>query len=289
MSILTKIFVVLVTVLAIALVPLMVAYVENTQHFQGQLQAARDAQGVATARANLLERRNQQIQSRYSDALAAKVAAQSELESRLVSRLGEIKQKETRIAQLQQESAAKDATIDRLSATGELDSEIIATLRQQEDEAQDAAIEAREALVEETGRVQALRTDLELLNENFRLVKEQLSDANAQIANLQEEIESGGTTGDGQSQLAGGPEGTPIRGLVTSVDELAGGETLVAINVGSNDEVKAGMNFIIHRGGEYIATMEVIKVDPQRAAGRVTLKEGPIEPNLQVTTPLRGF
>jgi hypothetical protein len=35
--------------------------------------------------------------------------------------------------------------------------------------------------------------------------------------------------------------------------------------------------------------MEVIKVDEQRSAGRVTLKEGTIEPNLQVTTPPRGF
>lgn len=289
MSILTKIFVVLVTVLAIALVPLMVAYVENTQHFQQALQEERDARATADARANLLESSNQRLQGKYADATDALSHAKSQLGQQLANRLSELADQQTRIAQLNQQLSGKDATIDRLSAADQQDNQIIAALREDQNELQDRAINAQQKLVERAGQVQELRTSLELMNENLRLVQEKLAGSKDRIAELETRLEQAPTTQTGERQVAVQPPEQPIRGLITSVDQLAGGQTLVAINVGGQDDVQEGMNFIIHRDGKYIATMEVIKVDEQRSAGRVTLKEGTIEPNLQVTTPPRGF
>jgi len=288
-SILTKIFVVLVTVLAIGMVPLMVAYVENTQHYRQELQKVDDARIVAESRANFLERRNQEIQGKFSEAIAEKVEAQARLEERLIARLGDLKEKDTRIAQLTQQISGKDATIDRLTASDQQQNQLIADLREDKEELQEQASSAQATLVERTGEMQELRTSLELMNENVRLVQEKLADSREKVKDLEAKLEAAPGTGGGTTEVAARPPSTPIQGLVTSVDELAGGQTLVAINVGSNDEVQPGMNFIIHRDGRYVATMEVIKVDQRRAAGRVTLKEGVIEPNLRVTTPMRGF
>jgi chromosome segregation ATPase len=288
-SIVTKIFVVLVTVLSIAVVASMVVYVENTQHFQKELQSTRDALVSAESRANLLEGSYGQLQNKYADAKDALVDTQSQLRQELANRLGEMADLQTRIAQLNQQLSGKDATIDRLTAADQQDNAIIAALRKEQNELQAEAIDARQKAVERAGEVQELRTSLELMNENLRLVKEKLADSKDRIAKLETQLEEAPGARAGEAEFAVRPPDEPIRGLITSVDQLAGGQTLVAINVGSADDVQQGMNFIIHREGQYIATMEVIKVDEQRSAGRVTLKEGTIEPNLQVTTPPRGF
>jgi hypothetical protein len=63
--------------------------------------------------------------------------------------------------------------------------------------------------------------------------------------------------------------GTPIRGRIVEV----GGER-AAISVGSSDGVEAGMVFVIYRGGEYIGDLKITDVEPNLAAGRITLTRG---------------
>jgi hypothetical protein len=45
----------------------------------------------------------------------------------------------------------------------------------------------------------------------------------------------------------------------------------VTISVGSADGVKTGMEFVIHRGDEYVGDMIVSAVDPNESAGRLKI------------------
>ena len=56
MSVLTKVFVVLATILAVLLVPLMIAYVNNTAHFKTELVEAQAQRQVAATRAQIFMR-----------------------------------------------------------------------------------------------------------------------------------------------------------------------------------------------------------------------------------------
>jgi len=80
---------------------------------------------------------------------------------------------------------------------------------------------------------------------------------------------------------------TVIRGRVTDVKKQDD-SLYVAVNVGAEDKVKAGMLFMIHDGDRYIGDVLITKVDSNSAAGRVTIERGKIERNMEVRTG-RGF
>jgi len=75
----------------------------------------------------------------------------------------------------------------------------------------------------------------------------------------------------------GGPAVSPIRGTVT---EVRG--NLASLNVGQADGVTRGMSFMVYRQGhdgaapEYVATVEINRVDANQSAGQVVRKNGDI-------------
>ncbi len=79
----------------------------------------------------------------------------------------------------------------------------------------------------------------------------------------------------------------PIRGRVTGVKQQDD-HLYVAINVGAEDDVKAGMLFMVHEGDNYVGDVLITKVDSNSAAGRVTIRRGSIERNMEVRTG-QGF
>ncbi len=61
-----------------------------------------------------------------------------------------------------------------------------------------------------------------------------------------------------------------LEGKVTACDDSIG---MVVISIGRNDGVLEGNEFTIYRGGQFIAKIAINKVDAKWAAGRVTLKK----------------
>lgn len=61
-----------------------------------------------------------------------------------------------------------------------------------------------------------------------------------------------------------------LEGKVTACDDSIG---MVVISIGRNDGVLEGNEFTIYRGGSFVAKITINKVDAKWAAGRVTLKK----------------
>ena len=52
---------------------------------------------------------------------------------------------------------------------------------------------------------------------------------------------------------------------------------LVAINVGRFKGVKVGMIFVIHRGDEYVAKLQIDQVELDQAAGVIVDRKSPVK------------
>lgn len=285
MSILTKIFVVLTTILAVLLVPLMVAYVNNTDHYKGELESTQKQLAAAVERAQIVE---VQLTNRQKE----DSAREAEMQGTIASLQNKLNERAAQIQTLQATMIAKEDELTRKSAdlsaavrAKEQSQQIIDKLNTEVLQRRKEAIEAQRDLLAVTDQLQEKTADLESLNEQVRLLQEQLADLDAQLADAKKAqltgAPSGGTASAPSTPAATTLTGTPVRGLVTQVESVAD-DTYVAINLGSNDDVSPGMSFIIHNNGQYIASMVVTKVDLNASAGRVTLAKGDVTKNLQV-------
>lgn len=137
----------------------------------------------------------------------------------------------------------------------------------------------------------SLRND-ELIAQNL-VMGEQVRQLKQQNYTLRDQVAKG--AGGGRPMAVGpGLDGiteatpasiTPIRG---SILEFKGG--VASIDLGTADGVAEGMNFIIHRaGGSYLGELVVSDVEPNQAAGRVTLQQGIVLRSGDLVTDERGL
>lgn len=73
--------------------------------------------------------------------------------------------------------------------------------------------------------------------------------------------------------------GVPIRGQVTAVDG-----SLASISVGSSSGVRRNMTFHVARGTQYLGELVVTDIEPTEAAGRLTRVQGAIVTGDRVST-----
>ncbi len=280
MSIVTKIFVVLATILAVVIVPLMIAYVNNTAAIKGAMDDAQQRLEVAEAEADILSAEMAQTQDKVANALEAAAQAREQRINEVNDLLTQVAAKDQRIVELQSSLAARDAQITTLAAGNEQSGKIIEMLEQELGDKRDQLVKADKQNIELTDQNQELTVNLDTMNEQVRLLQEKLAGAQEQLVELEQQQESAGVARDGQAPRPV-PAVKPIRGMITDVQQVDG-ETFVAVNVGSNDQVAEGMQFIIHRGDQFVGSLEITNVDLNAAAGRVTLSRDQVQPNLEI-------
>jgi hypothetical protein len=284
-SVLTKIFVVLTTILALLLVPLMIAYVSNTAHFKDDAQSKSQQLTIAQQRAALLENEKSDLQSAMADAVAGKQQEIAQLTAQINTLIQNQRAQQIQLVELHDAVAGKDAAVDRLTAGQQQNAQIISLLEAEVQKRRSEAIESERKFIDLNDQVQDKTTQVNTLLEQVRLMKEQNT-------TLQQELVKA-TGGKGAAEpgqaaaTAGGPTvtsvvpETPIRGVITAVQPV-GSETFVSVNVGSNDQVSEGMQFIIHEGDVYIGSMTITKVDLNSSAGRITMARSEIKPNQEI-------
>jgi hypothetical protein len=281
-SVLTKVFVVLATVLAVLLVPLMIAYVNNTAHFKSDLDTANAVRSVAESRAAAAETALARVQEGQASALSALNAEKAQLLARIETIRTDLNA--AQVAQINAENklATKDAQISQLSAGYDQAQTINASQAKQIDELQTKTLKTETRFVEVSNDLQEKITTLATLTEQVRLIQEQLKDAQDQLANQQKQ-QVVAMVGSSATATAAPlpPAGVNIRGQITAVDSV-GDQTFVAVNVGRQDNVAEGMHFIIHSGDQYLGSLTITKVDLNSSAGRITLKRGDIVKDLDI-------
>ncbi len=275
MSTMTKVFIVLTTISAVALSVLTVSYAAQVTNWR---QFAVDAQ--TTAKAAIVERKS---------AEASKIAALA------------IKEDELRRMGAQRDEARKDQLRQSDENNG-LRNELAAVRNEL------AALKASRKKVEELAGVQAnqlasiQKQNQSLLSENIDLqtrnqsLQDRLSESTSEltlardeIRNIQEKLIAAEQrwAGSGSAVVPGagsvpanvGIVATPVaRGDLPRAEIVDVAGNYASINAGENSGIVRGMTAMIFRGPNYLGDLQIDSVRPREAGGKLTTLVGDVRP-----------
>jgi hypothetical protein len=277
--VLTKIFVVLVSMLAVLLVPLVVVYAHNEESYQrkfdraeAQLATAQTAKAAAedsmiTVKARL-ERQIEELSQLNRDLESAVVQAQTEsrrLQSELSAAQGLRASDSARLAELASGvSSAHQLTDSLLSEVRAQRTQLLAIEREK--------VELDEALRDVNGQLEVAVQARRALEEELQRKKDELAGALTQLShaiadgfNPNADVRSGGM----QDGVA------PDKNLDATIISVSRGadHVLAEIDAGSRDGVKQGWVLTIGRGSQFKGKVRITRVDINRATGIVTLED----------------
>ena len=258
MHIITKFLVILTSVLAVLLAGLTIAYSANADRVVQEMESARNGAIAEKARA---------------DAAEARLAAGQDAENQnLLALTGEIETKEAELRALQQRLSDLEAENSRLQLTEQQYQNRIdqfTALKGQDQKLRESMADELRELRDESN-AQARRI-IDLLERNSDLVSQNEALDN-QTRALSEQLAQARRERTASGGIAALPES--FRARVTNVIEDADGSILVEINAGTSDRLAQGMRLIAVRGGSYLGTIELMRVDLNEAVGRVTQAGG---------------
>jgi chromosome segregation ATPase len=276
--VLTKIFIVLVSLMAVLLVPLVVVYAYNEDSFRAKFQGAearhltsqqalQAAEARAGAEQSRLEAQIAELRSQLSDSEKKRIASETsanELRSQLaatettqamvVSDIGVIKQ---------QIETGHQLTASLVAEVRDLRTNAVALERQK---------------VELDGALSDTRSQLEVAEQARRALAEELTrlkdEHNRALTKLSQYVAQHGDLNVRAGML--GERGLiPDKTLTANIIrvERNSGQVLAEIDAGSRDGVKEGWSMTIASGGNFIANLKIINVDINRATGVISLEK----------------
>lgn len=280
MHILTKILVVLVCLLVVALAPLAAVSSTNQQVFKGRTAdaeaalkaqqadnaAAKDAYNATTAglmaRVAGLEKQLAVAGTAFTAEVAARNDAEKQLEGMRIQ-----------VAELQGQANA-------FAANDGLQTKLIDAMRQDIENARTQYLAAEKARVELQDAMARLQGDLETEIAAKRLLQEQLQRVSEDKDRASADVARYAALHGNLSPRAGAynDAATPVpadRNLGATVVAVkrAPDATTAEINVGSRDGVKENWVMTIADGSNFIGNLRIVQVDVNRAVGIVELED----------------
>ncbi|MEP0847261.1 MAG: hypothetical protein HRF50_10645 [Phycisphaerae bacterium] len=272
MSTLTKVFIVLTSVLSVALSCLFIsaaAQWDNWKALAQTYQVARDAaitheqNAVAAAQASLALK---------AEELAARTRELEEARAAQQRAEQELAQVRSELAQTKNERIAFEAGRAKLQeilsvTTGELKS-----LQQQHQTVLDQNIDLQTRNGRLNGRVLELTTNVTILNDQIRNLQEKLYASEQRVASAQRvaapSVQPAAVATPAPGVVVAKPAAAgEIKGRITAVQG-----TYASIDVGESSGVSVGMTFMVYRGtSTYLGELVVDKVRPNEAGGKLVL------------------
>ncbi len=268
MSILTKVCIVLLVVVALLVTPIFItqatvpanyrmAFEQELQQKKAALQTARQYQIAAANARDQLTRMQKAASSSKAELQREKASLQRQLDAR-----------ELRVAQLTGKIDNVEQSLEKLQTSYNKEIEyrdsIVAQLKSSQEEVDKLRAQNRQlsnSLRQEQSQVARLQKALNLQEEIVAEKNRQIDELNEKIVQLQR---TGGTavaSDDGEGTVAAPAN---ISGTVTSVRD-----NLASINIGSAQGVKEGMKLMIYRGDNFVAYLRIEEVRVDRAVGTV--------------------
>ena len=285
MHVLTKIFIVLVSMLAVLLVPLVVVYAHNEDSYKSRYEQERAAASTANMLLQQAQTASSSAQARSELELQELSLGKSQLTRDLQDANAKLRQLEAALASSEKLQANIDAKLAVLATSAMAGQELteslvneLRTLRQ--DAMQDAkrVVQLDEALRDVSAQLQVAVAARRAVQEELQQLREELAQA-VNTARIFEEK---------YGRLEGGPLPPPVRNLDATVVNVRRGadQTLAEINAGSRDGVEEGWIMMVARGGNFLANLRIIAVDINRSTGVIELEDadnrGEVQPGDRV-------
>ncbi|MGV6814988.1 MAG: hypothetical protein ACWA5W_08275 [Phycisphaerales bacterium] len=268
MHILTKVFVLFAAVLSIMMAALAISYSVNADRITADY---RDKAATAVTVSNDLaavKAANGQEKAAMQDDLNA---LQDELASRDAdTRRLEASNSELRIALRQAEAARESISskIAQLGVTTETQAKIIDEYKTELGRLREAELAWRNDKIDIEKSLSDLESQVIVYEQVNRSLRERIAELQNAYANA-----SNGNSSNTSSSASMPTEiaGPLIRGAIDEVlDDPSTGDTIVKINLGTNDRMKDNTRLYIHRGNVYLGELVIFQTDLNHAVGKVT-------------------
>ncbi len=268
MHVLTKILVVFCAVLSLLLAALSMAYATNADRLKASIEHERELRlsTESTAKEQVTSSASQQA------ALQEKLQATQNDKASLLQQLSTLHAEQTDLrSQVERAKADADAIrnqISQLGATADTQAALIKNYRDENSKLRDDLVKSSKREIDLVDRVNELTGQREVLEQNSRALKEQLEEAKLSL----QAVQQGGSALTGATAVTEPREfvGPLVRATVTEVTPSPTGD-LVVINEGSNRGLKENTLMHVIRGNDFVASIALVRVEPNSAVGRITL------------------
>ncbi len=268
---LTKIFIVLLSLFSIAFTSITVAVVAQTANWKDTAEKYKEHAKIADTNLRHEIAANAALLATARDESRELHRRIGDVEGQLQSTRAETAQLRSELAKGASEKSSAEAINRGLLAQLQVADRARAEYRRQRDQLETRNIDLERRSVDLNDRVNELTSQVMVLVEQKRQYEQQI--------NILRRTNEKLSMGAGVAPLGfERPEGAAMTGVrpMTPVAasairgrilEVSG--DLVMVSVGSADGVKRDMLFVIHRDGEYVGDLEITVVDPNQSAGRV--------------------
>ena len=276
MHILTKIFIVLVTLLAVAMVPLVATYTTNENSYRAKFRAADDQQRVAMIRAGDAETALFAQRVQMQNEIDSRDAIVGTLRSEQASSRSSRESQQAQLGRLESQLTQSNANLQALSSASEVNSELKERFVTENYKLRDNIIDAERMIMEMEDLLEDTRLEQQGALRAERKAQEERHDMEEQLDNMRVrltayEAKYGELDTIITVDLGIAPDRT-VSSTVLTVSRT-NDDVLVEINAGSRDGVQKGWIMTVGQDGTFLGRLQVEQVDINRSIGRVTLED----------------
>ena len=278
MHVLTKIFIVLVALLTVAIVPLVAVNATNESTFQKKFKEAQASASAAEAILSTERSAWLASQQKLETDIRAMESKVADLQKQADSKGAEARKAAQELAGTKAAQASIAASLEVLAqngkATGELTETLVAELRN----LRTRSMEAEKRLVEVQEAFDSSQSSLEVADAARRALQEEVKrladEKDHALATVADYVASVGELAKARAGAVG-ERVVATRSVSSTIISVRrdGNTTLAEIKAGSRDGLKAGWVMTIGDGSTFVGNLRITEVDVNRSVGVVELED----------------
>ena len=278
MHVLTKIFIVLVALLTVAIVPLVAVNATTESTFQKKFKEAQASASAAEAILSTERSAWLASQQKLETDIRAMESKVADLQKQADSKGAEARKAAQELAGTKAAQASIAASLEVLAqngkATGELTETLVAELRN----LRTRSMEAEKRLVEVQEAFDSSQSSLEVADAARRALQEEVKrladEKDHALATVADYVASVGELAKARAGAVG-ERVVATRSVSSTIISVRrdGNTTLAEINAGSRDGLKAGWVMTIGDGSTFVGNLRITEVDVNRSVGVVELED----------------
>ena len=275
MHILTKIFIVLVTLLAVAIVPMVATFTVNEDTYKARWEGTSAELLVTSTRAAEAEKSLISERAQLQQALDARTSTIAALTTELSNAKTALETLRVDRGQLNAEIAQRDANMQALTSASDVNSRIKERFVTENYDLRDRVLQAERMVMEIEDKLEESRQAYEVAEAAKRKAQEDRRRIETELASVQELVDAF-TARYGKLDVVASVEAgiAPDKTMTAIVLAVSRNEdeVLAEINVGSRDGVKEGWIMAVGDGSTFFGRLQVAEVDINRSIGRISLE-----------------
>jgi chromosome segregation ATPase len=267
-SALSKTFIVLVTLFAVALVTLMVPNIVNQQNYEKKLKQYERNWKSAEVTAAL---RQTDIAYLSNNDSARLENANAQIESLQKDRAAQVQRAQNAEADSRKNQTAATEANDRANTLADASKQLSTVLDATKTELisrNDDLLKLNKQNIELSTQLEIEQSKVDQYAYQLKLLQEEIVALTERNGELVAFIKAKGLKESEVGKVGLPP--VPVQGQITKVEQLPSGKLLAQVNVGLNSKVSKNMKFLVHRGDLFLGHLKITFVDDTSAAGILT-------------------